>query len=115
MRGSTLDAAWTFSHDLNGKKIEPPKCRICGGSGKIAKGWTSCPVCGGSGTIKIKKGFVDIKTKCTACSGRGKWESGGAKCVACDGDGRETDWHRKAVETAKVTGHTFIVPSAGRK
>ena len=105
--GTVLDGAWTFSQDLEGKAIVGRKCRVCGGEGKVAKGWTKCATCFGKGNVFGKK--------CKFCGGDGKWESGGAHCVACNGDGKEPDWFRKAVETAGVSGHTLIVPDRSRR
>lgn len=111
INGDRLDNAWTFSHDLNGQAIEGRRCRTCGGTGKVAKGWTYCKACGGSGQWKAFGGW----TTCAACGGEGKWSSGGVNCPTCGGDGRETDYWRKAVESFGTSGHTFIVPTIGRK
>lgn len=102
---AALNGAWQFSSDLNGKEIVARRCRTCGGEGKVAKGWTTCAFCSGTGKIS---GF-GFSRKCDACHGKGKWTSGGVTCRLCGGDGRETDYFRKAVESAQVTGHTMIV------
>lgn len=101
-----LDLGWTFSGDYSGNRIQGRRCRMCGGGGKIAKGWTKCVTCRGSGKI----GTLFGKKKCVLCSGRGKWSSRGTRCITCGGDGRETDAYRKAVESAGVSGRTLIVP-----
>lgn len=48
---SKLDAAWTFSHDLNGNALQGRNCRHCGGSGSLGVGIlkTKCLLCDGDG------------------------------------------------------------------
>lgn len=100
---TNLDRGWTFSGDYSsGKTIEGRRCRICGGAGKVAKASTKCPTCFGKGKT--------VFGKCRVCAGSGNIGTKGVFCVACDGDGRETDFFRKAVESAGVTGKTLIVP-----
>ena len=51
IEASKLDAAWTFSHDLNGNATQGRNCRHCGGSGWLKAGplKTKCVLCGGDG------------------------------------------------------------------
>jgi hypothetical protein len=100
----TLDAAWTFSHDMDGHDCKGRKCRICGGKGKLIN--VKCLLCGGSGKIEAKLfGKVIGSTNCTCNGGRMT-----KKCNVCGGDGQETDFFRKGVEMF-VSGHTLIVPA----
>lgn len=106
----TLDAAWTFSADLEGNATGGRRCAPCGGSGKLASARVPCTNCAGSG--KMISG-LQVK-KCGKCDGAGKINVSGGKCLVCSGTGNSPDSYRKVVETARVTGHTLVVPDRGR-
>lgn len=110
IKSSTLDAAWTFSHDLAGQATGGRRCSPCGGSGKLASARVTCTNCAGSGKMISN---LQVK-KCGKCDGSGKINVPGGECLVCSGSGNSPDMYRKVVESAKVSGHTLVVPNRGK-
>jgi hypothetical protein len=105
----TLEGAWTFSTDLEGQATGGRRCTPCGGSGKLASSRIPCTNCAGTGKMISN---LQVK-KCSKCDGAGKINVSGGQCLVCSGSGNSPDMFRKAVETARVTGFTMIVPDRG--
>lgn len=102
----TLDSAWTFSSDLDGNATGGRRCDPCAGSGKLASARVTCTNCAGTGKMVSA---LRVKS-CGKCGGSGKIDVSGGKCLVCSGSGKSPDMFRKAVESARVSGHTMVVP-----
>ena len=93
--------------DLSAADGEPPKCKTCGGTGRLkhpvtGKGSGNCPSCGGTGTYEppgdegdegqepdVQDAASESGTeKCKTCGGKGTILDGHRECPDCDGTGK---------------------------